>query len=176
MTGALAQSGTPGAFSYVSMQSSPLYGIAWDSSGGTGPFTLAGVVATPSASTGAATANDATTGSAIPATTFPFVLTGGDLSHSGGNGDWVKVTMPNGKTSLRVQSSGDTQTDAIVAVTTDGSTPAGTTTDSTETGSIVDATFTGLTAGSTYYVTYTGGLSVQLGGPTDYTGILRALP
>jgi hypothetical protein len=176
LTGALA-SGGPGSFSYVASQTTALYGITWDPSGGSGPYSLAGVVATASASTGAATANDATTAAAIPATTFPFVLTGGDLSHSGGNGDWVKVTMPAGMTSLRVQSSGDTQTDAVVNVTTDGSTQAGTPPATTETGSIVDATFTGLTPGSTYYVTYTEGFTGQLEGlPTDYTGIIRALP
>jgi hypothetical protein len=85
--------------------------------------------------------------------------------------------MPAGMTSLRVQSSGDTQTDAVVNVTTDGSTQAGTPPATTETGSIVDATFTGLTPGSTYYVTYTEGFTGQLEGlPTDYTGIIRALP
>ncbi len=177
LTGAVA-SGGPGSFSYVASQTTALYGITWDGSGGTGPYSLAGVVATPSASTGAATANDATTGAAIPATTFPFVLTGGDLSHSGGNGDWVKVTMPAGKTSLRVQSSGDTLTDAVVNVTTDGSTQAGTPPAATETGSIVDATFTNLTPGSTYYVTYTQGTLGIFSGAvnTDYTGIIRALP
>jgi hypothetical protein len=175
-TGAVAQSGG-GTFSFVATQTTPLYAITWDQSGATGPFTLAGVVSTPAASTAAATATDGTATTAIPATTFPFVLTGGDLSNNGGGGDWVKVKMPAGKTSLRVQSSGDTQTDAVVAVTTDGSTAAGTTTDNTETGTIVDATFTGLTAGSTYYVTFTEGFSGQLSGsPTDYTGIIRALP
>ena len=59
------------------------------------------------------------------ATALPFVLTAGDLSHSAGNGDWVKVKLPAGKTSLRVQTSGDLNTDAVVAVTTDGSTAAG---------------------------------------------------
>jgi hypothetical protein len=84
--------------------------------------------------------------------------------------------MPSGKTTLRVQSSGDLQTDAIVAVTTDGTTPAGSTSSSTETGSIVDATFTGLTSGATYYVTYTQGQMGQFSGAlnTDYTGIIRA--
>jgi hypothetical protein len=175
-TGAIAQTGG-GTFSFVTTQATPLYAITWDQSGATGPFTLAGVVSTAAASTAAATATDGTTTTAIPATTFPFVLTGGDLSNNNGGGDWVKVKMPAGKTSLRVQSSGDTQTDAVVAVTTDGSTVAGTTTDNTETGTIVDATFTGLTAGATYYVTFTEGISGQLNGsPTDYTGILRALP
>ncbi len=175
-TGAVAQTGG-GTFSFVTTQTTPLYGITWDQSGATGPFTLAGVVSTPAASTAAATATDATEATAIPATAFPFVLTSGDLSHGSGAGDWVKVKMPAGKTSLRVQATGDTQTDTVVAVTTDGSTTAGTTTDNTETGTIVDATFTGLTAGATYYVTFTEGLSGQFGGsPTDYTGILRALP
>jgi Quinohemoprotein amine dehydrogenase, alpha subunit domain III len=176
LTGALAQQGTPGAFSYVSTQTTPLYGITWDNAGGFGPFTIAGVVSTAVSATAAATANDATTGSAIAATSLPFVLTAGDLSHSSGVGDWVKVTMPSGKTSLRVQSSGDLSTDTVVAVTTDGSTPAGSTSDNTETGSIVDATFTGLTSGATYYVTFTQG---QLGAftgaaNTDYVGIIRA--
>lgn len=168
--------GAAATFSYVATQTTPLYPIVWDNSGATGPFAVGGIVATPSASTAAATANDATEATAIAATTFPFVLTGGDLSHSSGNGDWVKVTMPIGMTSLRVQSSGDVLTDAVVAVTTDGTTPAGTTTDSTETGSLVDATFTGLTSGATYYVTYTqGSLGVFSGADdTDYTGILRA--
>ena len=176
LTGALAQQGTPGAFSYVSTQTTPLYGITWDNSGGFGPFSLGGVVSTAVAATAAATANDATTGTAIAATSFPFVLTAGDLSHSSGVGDWVKVTMPSGKTSLRVQSSGDLQTDTVVAVTTDGSTAAGSTTDNTETGSIVDATFTGLTSGATYYVTFTQGQMGAFTGAngTDYTGIIRA--
>jgi hypothetical protein len=176
LTGAIAQQGTAGNFSYVSTQTTPLYGITWDNSGGFGPFTIAGVVSTAAAATGAATANDATAGSAVAATSFPFVLTAGDLSHSGGAGDWVKVTMPSGKTSLRVQSSGDLQTDTVVAVTTDGSTAAGTTSDNTETGGPVDATFTGLTSGATYYVTFIQG---QLGAftgatGTDYIGIIRA--
>jgi hypothetical protein len=130
-------------------------------------------VSTPSAATAAAGANDATEGTAIVATALPFVLTAGDVSNSGGNGDWVKVKLPAGKTSLRVQTSGDVNTDAVVAVTTDGTTAAGTTADQTETGTIVDATFTGLTAGSTYYVTFTQGTGGG-GSDTTYTGIIRA--
>jgi hypothetical protein len=173
VTGAGAQSGTPGTFSYVSTQTTPFYAITWDNSGATGPFSLAGVVSTPSAATAAAGANDATEGTAIVATALPFVLTAGDVSNSGGNGDWVKVKLPAGKTSLRVQTSGDVNTDAVVAVTTDGTTAAGTTADQTETGTIVDATFTGLTAGSTYYVTFTQGTGGG-GSDTTYTGIIRA--
>jgi len=67
----------------------------------------------------------------------------------------------------------DAGADSVVAVTTDGSTPAGTTTDQTETGSIVDATFTGLTAGATYYVTFTQGFGSFTATDTAYTGIIR---
>jgi hypothetical protein len=176
ISGAQASSGTPGAFSYVSTQTTPLYAVTWDNSGGTGPFAIGGIVTTAVGSTAAATTSDATTATAISATTFPFVLTAGNLSDSSGAGDWVKVTMPAGKTSLRVQSSGDLATDAVVAVTTDGSTTAGTASGPTETGSIVDVTFTGLTAGATYYVTYTQGQLGAFSGATgtDYTGIIRA--
>ena len=173
ITGARGSSGVPGTFSYVSSQSTALYGITWDNSGSTGPFSIAGVVATAVASTAAATATDGTTSGAIPATTFPFVLTAGNLNDNSGGGDWVKVTMPTGTTSLRVQSTGDLSTGVAVAVTSDGTNPVGSTTSTTDTGSIVDATFTGLTAGSTYYVTFTP--SLVGGGNADYTGIIRAL-
>jgi hypothetical protein len=136
---------------------------------------VAGVVSTPTASTAAATANDATTGTAIVATALPFVLTAGDVSNSNGAGDWVKVKMPTGTTSLRVQTVGDSGTDAAVAVTTNGTTAAGTTTDETDTGAYVDATFTGLTAGATYYVTFTQGSANPFAATTDYIGILRAM-
>jgi hypothetical protein len=172
-TGAAAQSGTPGTFSYVSTQTTTFYAITWDISGATGPFTIAGIVSTPAAATAAAIANDATEATAIVATALPFVLTNGDLSDSSGVGDWVKVKLPAATTSLRVQTTGDTETDAVVAVTTDGTTAAGTTSDPTETGTLVDATFTGLTAGATYYVTFTQGMT-SLESTTDYTGIIRA--
>jgi hypothetical protein len=170
-----AASGAPATFSYVSTQATPFYAITWDNTGATGPFTVAGVVSTPTASTAAATANDATTGTAIVATALPFVLTAGDVSNSNGAGDWVKVKMPTGTTSLRVQTVGDSGTDAAVAVTTNGTTAAGTTTDETDTGAYVDATFTGLTAGATYYVTFTQGSANPFAATTDYIGILRAM-
>jgi hypothetical protein len=174
LTAAIAQQATPGTFSYVSTQTTPLYGVTWDNNGGFGPFSIGGVVATASASTAAATANCGTTAGAIPATSFPFVLTSGDLTHSSGAGDWVKVTMPSGKTGLRVQSTGDTNTEAVVAVTTDGSTSAGMTSSNTDTGSLVDATFTGLTSGATYYVTFKQGSSNPFATGINYTGIIRA--
>ncbi|HEX8792152.1 MAG TPA: hypothetical protein VF765_14460 [Polyangiaceae bacterium] len=167
ITGAQASSAGAGTFSYVSAQSMPYYLITWDNSGGTGPFTLSGVVSTAPAGTAAATANDATTGTAIAATSLPFVLTGGDLSHSSGAGDWVKVTVPSGATTLRVQSSGELGTDAAISLfQSDGTTQVGST---AETGSIVDTTFT-VTPG-TYYVAYGPG---QFGGSTTtFTGIIR---
>jgi len=175
ITGAGCSSGVPGTFSYVSSQTAAFYGITWDNSGGTGPFSLAGVVATAVASTAAATATDGTAGTAIHATTFPFVLTAGSLTNNSGGGDWVKVTMPTGTTSLRVQASGDLNTDTVVSLTTDGTTLV-TGTTAAETGSIVDTTFTGLTAGSIYYVTFTQGFGSFTATGTDYTGIIRALP
>jgi hypothetical protein len=166
---------TPGAFSYISTQTTPLYAVIWDNSGGTGPYTVAGVVSTAVGGTAAATANDATAATAIAGSPLPFYLTGGDVSHSGGAGDWVKVTMPTGTTSLRIQTMGDANTDVAVAVTTDGSTAAGTTTGNSDTGSFVDVTFTGLTAGAAYYVTFTPGSANPFSTTTDYTALIRAM-
>ena len=174
ITAAGASSTAAGTFSYVSTQTTALYGITWDGYGTTGPFTIAGVVATAVVSTAAATATDGTAATAFHATTFPFVLTAGNLTNNSGGGDWVKVTMPAGKTSLRVQASGDLNTDTIVSLTTDGTTLV-TGTTAGETGSIVDTTFTGLTAGSVYYVTFTQGFLSFTATGTDYTGIIRAL-
>lgn len=169
ITGAQASSGGAGTFSWVSAQTTPFYLITWDNSGGTGPFTLSGVVSTAAAATAAATANDATTASAISATALPFVLTGGDLTHSNDAGDWVKVTIPSGQTTLRVQAAGDLGTDTSVSLlASDGTTVVG---QPVETGSIVDTTFT-VTAGTTYYVAYGPGMNG--GTTTDYTGIIRA--
>jgi hypothetical protein len=169
ITGACASPTHPGTFSYVSTQTTPLYGVTWDGSGATGPFSIAGVVSTAPASTAAATASDATATTAVTATSFPFVLTGGDLSHSSGKGDWVKVTMPAGTTTLRVQTSGDVSTDALVGLLeSDGITAVSS---SVQTGGLVDTNFAGLTAGATYYVTF--GTGVLGATPSDYTGILR---
>jgi hypothetical protein len=169
ITGAAALPTRPGMFSYVSTQTTPLYGITWDNSGATGPFSIAGVVSTAPASTAAATASDATATTAVTATSFPFVLTGGDLSHSSGKGDWVKVTMPAGTTTLRVQTTGDMLTDAAVGLLeSDGITAAAF---RVETGSNVDTNFAGLTAHATYYVTF--GPGVARATPSDYTGIIR---
>jgi hypothetical protein len=143
----------------VATQTTPLYGITWDNSGATGQFSIAGVVSTAAASTAAATASDASTTTAVTATSFPFVLTG----------DWVKVTMPAGTTTLRAQTSGNMRTDVLVRLlASDGITPVGT---PVQTGGIVDTNFTGLTAGATYYVTFDRG--VVSGAATDYTGIIR---
>jgi hypothetical protein len=167
ISGAQTWLGHSGTFSYVSTQTTPLYGITWDPSGATGPFSIAGVVSTATASTAAATASDASATTAVTATSFPFVLTGGDLSHSNGSGDWVKVTMPAGTTTLRVQTSGALNTWAIVGLLeSDGITPFS---HPVQTGGLVDTNFGPLTAGATYYVTFAAG---QAGG-TDYTGILR---
>lgn len=155
----------------ITSAASPIYGVYWDNTGVTGPASVT-ATATPSAATAAAVASDATVPTAVVATALPFVLTGGDLTHSSNAGDWVKVTLPAGATTLHVQTIGDLNTDTLVSVTTNGTTPAGTTGDQTETGSFVDATFTGLTAGSTYYVEFTPG---QFGGvTTDYIGVIRA--
>jgi hypothetical protein len=165
---AKASLGSPGTFSYVSAQTTPLYGVTWDPSGATGPFSIAGVVSTAPASTAAATASDASATTAVTATSFPFVLTGGDLSHSNGSGDWVKVTMPAGTTKLRVQTSGDVNTPAAVGILgSDGITAVY---PPVWTGSLVDTTFGPLNAGATYYVTFAGQVA---GAPSDYTGILR---
>ncbi len=158
-------------FSLDTNAASPVYGVYWDGSGATGSISVT-ATATAAAATAAATANDATVPTAIVATSLPFVLTAGDVTHSNSAGDWVKVTMPSGTTSLRVTTTGEIFTDAAVSVTTNGTTPAGTTTDQPETGGMVDAIFTGLTAGQTYYVEFAPG---QFGGNTnDYVGIIRA--
>jgi hypothetical protein len=168
VSAARASLGRPGTFSYVSAQTTPLYGITWDDSGATGPFSVAGVVSTATASTAAATASDATATTAVTATSFPFVLTGGDLSHSSGMGDWVKVTMPAGATTLRVQTTGDLYTAAAVGLfESDGITAVD---PPVETGGPVDTNFAGLTAGATYYVTFAGKVGAT---PSNYTGIIR---
>ncbi len=148
----------------------PVFGVYWDQTGGAGPISVTGTT-TAVAATAAATSSDASVASAVVATALPFVLTGGDLSHTG-SADWVKVTLPASQTTLRVQTLGDPNTDVAVAVTTNGTTAAGTTTSTTDTGTYVDATFTGLTGGSTYFVTFSQG-TVNPGAGTTYTGVLR---
>jgi hypothetical protein len=168
ITGAFAAPTRPGTFSYVSTQTTPLYGITWDGSGATGPFSIAGIVSTAPASTAAATAGCATSTTAVNATSFPFVLTGGDVSHSNGLGDWVKVTMPAGTTTLRVQTTGDMFTPAVVGLLdSDGITPVYPPVQ----GYLVDTNFAGLKAHGTYYVTF-GAPAANLP-HSDYTGILR---
>jgi hypothetical protein len=162
-----------------SPQANPLYAIAWDPSGMTGPFTIASVVSTPVECSKPAQLSDATADSAIVATSLPFVLTGGDITHSTGYGDWVKLTLPDTMTQIRVQSSGDPTTG--VAVSLYDSTPwnpAGRNPIDTQydTGSLADHTFTGLQPG-TYYVRFERSNPVlAVGSGTTYTGIVRALP
>lgn len=143
----------------------PVYGTWWDPSGAKGAITVTST-ATPAGGSAAASASDGTKATAVAATALPFVLTNGDLSNGG---DWVKVTLPAGQTTLRVQTIGDPNTDTLVTLlASDGTTTVGT----AETATLVDNTFMGLTAGATYYVTFTQGQQSFLS-TTDYTGIIR---
>jgi hypothetical protein len=120
--GAGASAGVPTTATYVSQQTTQLYAVVADTTGNPGPYTLPGVVQTTPACTKAATLPD-TMATAIVATSLPFVLTDGDLSHNNNGGDWVKVQMPANKTTLRIQTSNNLNTDAYVALYDDGQLP-----------------------------------------------------
>ena len=155
----------PPSTTVLTSSTQPLYGEWWDPSGSTGMISMTSTGTAPG-STAAASASDGTQATAVAATTLPFVLTNGDLSTGG---DWVKVTLAAAQTSLRVQTIGDVNTDALVTLLkSDGTTQVGT----AETASTVDNTFTGLTAGATYYVTFTQG-QMNFFSSTDYSAILR---
>ncbi len=97
----------------TAVSSGPLYPVYWENSGGIGPYDL-NVVTTPVAQSVAATLADATPSGAIVVTALPFLLTDGDLSRGLGF-DWVAVDAP-GPVTLRLQTTGDLQTDVRVTV------------------------------------------------------------
>jgi len=150
----------------VYSSSKAVYGVYWDPSGTTGSISVTST-ATAAGGNAAASASDGTKATAVAASALPFVLTNGDLSTGG---DWVKVTLPTGQTSLRVQTIGDFYTDAVVTLLqSDGTTQVG---NPAETGTLVDTTFTGLTAGATYYVTFTQG-QMSFFSNSDYSAVIR---
>lgn len=159
--------GAGASITLLTSAAAPVYGIYWDNSGATGGITVTGALTLPAA-TGAATTTDSTFATAIAASAVPYVFTAGDVTHGGGAGDFVKVTMPAGTTSLRVQTL-EPGTDVAISLWSNPATQVGST---AETGGNVDTTFTGLTAGNSYAVQFANG---TLGGTTNnYTGIVRA--
>src|SRR5262249_35631198 len=116
----------------VYSSSKAVYGVYWDPTGTTGSISVTSR-GTAAGGNAAATASDGTKAAAVAATALPFVLTSGNLSHTGG--DWVKVTLPAGQTSLRVQTIGDFNTDAVVTLLASDGTQVGS---PAETGGLVD--------------------------------------
>jgi hypothetical protein len=157
----------PATFSVLTTATTPYYGITFDNSGATGPFSVEAAAVAPAA-TAATNAMDGTKATAVVATKVPFVLTGGDLSKGAGI-DWVKVTTTTAAANIRVQTVGDPLTDVSVTVyQSDGTTVVGTPAD---TGTNVDATFTTTTAG-VYYVVFAQGANYAAP-DTTYEAIIR---
>ena len=157
----------PASFTILSTTATPYYGVTFDGSGATGPYSVSATSVAPGA-TAATTATDGTKGTAIVATKVPFVLTGGDLSQGTGN-DWVKVTTTTAMTDIHVQTVGDPLTDVAVTVyAADGTTVVGTPADP---GTNVDTTFPTTTAG-VYYVAFSQG-AYYAAPDTTYQAIIR---
>lgn len=143
----------------------PLYAVCWENTGGTGPYSVA-VASTDVGASAATTPADETPQGAIAVSSFPFVLTGGDLSKQ--SFDYLKVTLSQAAT-LRVQTVGDLDTDTrIAAYQSDAITLVGPPIDS---GYAADARIT-LSAAGTYYIEFLQG--ADYAAPhTKYTGIVR---
>lgn len=161
-------SASSASFSSLSAATSPMYGITFDGSGSTGPFSV-GVATVAPALSKPTVAGDGTKATAIAAgANMPFVLTGADLAVNGTSGDWVQVTVAANKT-LHVQTVGDYLTDVAVSVwQSNGTTQVGATYDG---GGQADTTFAITTAG-TYYVSFTPG-QYYAAPDTKYQAILR---
>jgi hypothetical protein len=143
----------------------PLYAVYWDNTGGVGPYK---VKATSSevGSSAMATLADQVSQAAIPVPALPFVLTGGDLSNN--SGDWIKLAVAR-PTTLRVQTTGDLETDTrVTAYLADAQTVAG---HPIDTGFAADGTFA-LTGAGTYYLKFSQGLEFALP-HTKYTAVVR---
>jgi hypothetical protein len=157
----------PATFSLLTTATTPYYGVTFDNSGATGPFSVGATAVAPGA-TAATNATDGTKATAVNASKLPFVLTGGDLSKGTGT-DWVKVTTTTAGSTIRVQTVGDPLTDVAVTVyASDGATIVGTPAD---TGTNLDASFTTTTVGA-YYVAFSQG-SYYATPDTTYQAIIR---
>jgi hypothetical protein len=144
----------------------PMYAVYWENTGGTGPYSIS-TTSTKVAASLAATPADETWQGALTVSALPFVLTGGDHANPYG-ADWVKLDV-SGPTALRVQTTGDPETDTrVTAYESNASTVAGTPVD---TGYAADGTIL-LPAAGAYYVEFSQGM-YYAAPHTKYTGIIR---
>jgi hypothetical protein len=161
-----AATGAPSTFTWFSQAATALYGVTFDNSGATGPFSV-GVVTTAASTAVADETKDGNKAGAVTGT-LPFVLTGGDQSVGMGQ-DWVAIKSTTANQVVRAQTVGDPNTDTQIAVyQSNGTTQVGATID---TGSLADGTVTLPTVG-TYYFVFSAGTMGGAGG-TTFNGILR---
>jgi hypothetical protein len=158
------------SYTTVTTSTDAFYAVYWDDSGDTGPYSMLATGAAPAAQA-AASAGDGTEAGAVPATMFPFLLTGGNLTTST-SADWVMVTTgagDGGKT-LTAQTLGDPNTDVEVLIyDSNGSLdPA---LDDEDDGGNVSAQTT-VTASSVYYVVFQSGYLDWSSADTTYEGLL----